>query len=113
MEFKESETMIHSDCVELQRKATSALKADLSLPGDTTTGSNGDASSIPSLNRTSSSSEDMQGLGHLDPKTSVLLRFEGMKSAELKVTLVHEHLYFVCSNDKVQQLLPGMMGVNV
>lgn len=80
--------MSHSDGVELQRKAASGSKAKLSLPGDTA-GPTGSASSIPALD---SSSEDMQGLGHLDPKTFVLLRFESMKSTELKVSQVHETL---------------------
>ena len=91
MEIEETKSMSHSDGVELQRKATSDLVVDLSLPG-ASTGSNGHASPTSSSDRMSSSSEDMQGQGHLDPNTSVLLRFEVMKSAELKVTLVHHSI---------------------
>ncbi|BDA45988.1 hypothetical protein COCOBI_08-0800 [Coccomyxa sp. Obi] len=106
MEIRESESLSRSGDVELQQKPTSALEDDLSLPGDAT-GCPGVASEAPSLNRLSSSSEDMQGLGHLDPKTTVLLRFEGMKSAELKIILLALYALLIVGSVSLIGLIVG------
>ncbi len=71
----------------LKRKTTFISRVTVSGPVDygepeietTPTSSSGKTSTLP---------EDMQGLGLLDPKKSVLLRFECMSAAELKVSVI-------------------------
>jgi hypothetical protein len=72
----------------LERKTTFISRARIATPEAAK--SNGmqkatEGSPPSDLDRASSWSEDMQGLGHLDPQKSILLRFECMSAAELKV----------------------------
>lgn len=74
----------------LGRKTTFNSRASISAPAHPVglDGSPGTAKGdFPSLDLKSASSwsDDMHGLGSLDPQRSIILRFECMSAAELKV----------------------------
>lgn len=89
MEGRETlDNLSHTDERTLERRTTFISRVTLSGPGDNSE-SEIETPPMSSLEKTSNWSEDMQGLGLLDPKKSVLLRFECMSAAELKVILSH------------------------
>ncbi|BDA45987.1 probable lipase at C-terminar half [Coccomyxa sp. Obi] len=85
-EMESPDTLSRTDGRTLERKTTFISRATLSGP-EANSEPDKETSTASSLEKTSTLSEDMQGLGLLDPKKSVLLRFECMSAAELKVIL--------------------------
>ena len=89
MKNDQPDRLCHDYDKALERKTTFISRAGISAPADTVNldalPENATASSSD-LDRASNWSEDMQGLGHLDPQRSILLRFECMSSGELKVS---------------------------
>ena len=77
MKNDQPDRLCHDYDKALERKTAFISRASISAPTDTVK-QDGD--------RASNWSEDMQGLGQLDPERSILLRFECMSSGELKVS---------------------------
>lgn len=92
--FKELDEELDGSCQYnrvLDRKTTFISRARISAPAEPLglDGSFGTAkkeASTLDLDRASGWSDDMSGLGHLDPQRSIILRFECMSAAELKVS---------------------------
>lgn len=73
--------------IQLEKKTTFISRENLNASLSHSDAASENIAPIPRLDRASNVSEDMQGLGHVDPQKSILLRFECISSSELKVTM--------------------------
>jgi len=72
--------------IQLEKKTTFISREKLSASSSDSSAACETIAPMTGLDRASSVSEDMQGLGLVDPHKSILLRFECMSSSELKVS---------------------------